>query len=124
MPPKKKICLGRNTLNARKAKMSRVAESPNNRKKRLAINRSRNRESRAAEITNVREIRLEVNRLRNRESRAAETLGQRDVRLQNIRERASTSRRAIWADLKLEAFNYNKAFDYRFVVFVLLNVYN
>lgn len=71
--------------------------------------------SRASETTNERKIRHETDRLSHKIARTLESQDITKARLLKCRERASTSRKAMWSDLNLEAFNYNKSLNYKYV---------
>lgn len=58
--------------------------------------------------------RKEANRKNMRKKRAAETVEQRQKKNKNRRDKAKTTKKAIWADLKLAAFNYKCNIDYRY----------
>lgn len=134
--PKRKSNLSKDTLKAKKMKMNRKLETYEKRKLRLEARRrnQRNiianetvanreirlqscrvydRERRANETVENREIRLKTKRMKANDTRAQETPEQHESRIAVIRDRAFTTRRALWKDLKSEAFNYKKEYDYR-----------
>lgn len=82
------------------------------------------REKRLNESPYNRSIRLESNRIRNQESRQVESSRHRSVRLSQNRKRISTTRNMDFTNLNLEAFNYNKIYDYRFVNIYIYSIYN
>lgn len=120
MPPKRKLCFGRKTLNAKRMKMNRMNETQNSREVCLEIRRNNEREIRAKETVANREIRLESKRIKANETRTRESSEQHESRIAVIRDRASTSRQALWTNLKSEAFNYKKEYDYRLDYFNFL----
>lgn len=115
MPPKKKTYIGKVTERSRKMKIRRAEEAPYNREIRLKKNSDRNSEARAGESSNIREIRIEADRLRKREARATESPINRQIRLQGNRIRTQASRSMLGDNLNMEAINYKKNYDYRYI---------
>jgi len=81
MPPKKKSCIGKNTLKSRKVKEKREKETPYTREVRRESDRLKRREIRANECSDVHSIRIEAARLRQRVLRTRETTNDRAIRL-------------------------------------------
>lgn len=116
MPQRKKSCIGKKTKNAIKLKLFRERETPYNREHRQNTNRLRNQSTRVAESIEIRETRLEVQRLRTRELRSTEPSHLHRLRLEQKRLKYHRTEKALCANLNLEAFNYNKSYDYRYLV--------
>jgi hypothetical protein len=136
MPPKKRASIGQINPQARRAKLLRAAETPEQRESRLEQQRVRQAEVRADEAPHVYEKRLEQQRVRQAEVRAGETTHEyeermgrqqirqaqsrgaeqprpRENRLENDRTRHAQNRhRHGQAGLNLEVFQYDPSYDY------------
>jgi hypothetical protein len=85
MPPKKRASIGQINPQARRAKLLRAAETPEQRESRLEQQRVRQAEVRADEAPHVYEKRLEQQRVRQAEVRAGETTHEYEERMADNR---------------------------------------
>jgi hypothetical protein len=113
MPPKKRANIGQINPQARRAKLLRAAETPEQRESRLEQQRVRQAEVIAGETTHEYEERIGRQQIRQAQLRGAEQPRQRENRLENDRTRHAQNRhRRGQAGLNLEVFQYDPSYDY------------
>lgn len=92
--PKRKSTISRTTAQAKRFRLKRFRETPEDRQARLGDNRDRNSQRRSEQTPDYRAARLEHARLRDSQARQAETPEQREARLQRLRVSESLAREA------------------------------